>query len=37
VAQISAVVKNGKGKMHAVAGLTDPQIKDAATFYKSLK
>ena len=37
VAQVSAAVKNGKGKMHAVAGLTDPQIKDVAAFYKSLK
>jgi mono/diheme cytochrome c family protein len=37
VAQISAAVKSGKGKMHAVAGLTDAQIKDVAAFYKSLK
>lgn len=37
VAEISAVVKNGKGKMHPVPGLTDAQIKDVATFYKSLK
>jgi mono/diheme cytochrome c family protein len=37
VAQISAAIKNGKGKMHAVAGLTDAQIKDVAAFYKSLK
>jgi len=37
VAQISAVVKSGKGKMKPVAGLTDAQIKDVATFYKGLK
>jgi mono/diheme cytochrome c family protein len=37
VAQISAVVKDGKGKMHPVAGLTDDQIKDVAAFYKGLK
>lgn len=37
VAQVSAAVKSGKGKMHAVTGLTDAQIKDVAAFYKSLK
>jgi len=37
VDQVIATVKNGKGKMKPVAGLTDAQIKDAATFYKSLK
>ena len=37
VAQISAVVKDGKGKMKPIAGLTDDQIKDVATFYKGLK
>lgn len=37
VAQISATVKSGKGKMKPVAGLTDAQIKDVATFYKGLK
>lgn len=35
--QIEAV-KNGKGKMKAFAGkLTDPQIKDAVTYFRSLK
>ena len=37
VADMTAAVKNGKGKMHPIAGLTDPQIKDVATFYKGLK
>ncbi len=32
-----AAVKNGKGKMKPVAGLTDAQIKDAVTFYRGLK
>jgi mono/diheme cytochrome c family protein len=31
------VVKNGKGKMHPVAGLTDAQIKDVVAFYRGLK
>jgi cytochrome c553 len=37
VDQISAVVKNGKGKMHPVAGLTDEQVKAVATYFKTLK
>jgi len=37
VAQISATVKNGKGKMKPVAGLTDPQVKAVAEYFKSLK
>jgi mono/diheme cytochrome c family protein len=37
VAEMSAAVKNGKGKMKPVAGLTDAQIKDAVTYYKGLK
>jgi cytochrome c6 len=37
VAQISAAVKAGKGKMHPVAGLSDDQIKEVATFYHGLK
>jgi len=37
VAQIETTVKSGKGKMHPVAGLTDAQIKDAATYFHSLK
>ena len=35
--QMIAAVKNGKGKMKPVAGLTDAQIKDAVTFYRGLK
>jgi cytochrome c551 len=31
------VVKNGKGKMKPIAGLTDAQIKDVVTYYRSLK
>jgi mono/diheme cytochrome c family protein len=37
VAEMSAAVKNGKGKMKPIAGLTDAQIKDAVTYYKGLK
>lgn len=37
VAEMTAAVKNGKGKMKPVAGLTDAQIKDAVTYYKGLK
>lgn len=37
VAQISAAVKNGKGKMHAIAGLTDPQVAAVAAYFKTLK
>jgi mono/diheme cytochrome c family protein len=35
--QMSAAVKNGKGKMKPVAGLTDAQIKEVAAYYKGLK
>ena len=37
VVQISAVVKDGKGKMKPIAGLTDEQIKEVSAFYKGLK
>jgi mono/diheme cytochrome c family protein len=37
VDQMSAAIKGGKGKMKPIAGLTDAQIKDVATFYKGLK
>ena len=37
VPEMIAAVKNGKGKMKPVAGLTDAQIKDAVTYYKGLK
>ena len=35
--QMIDAVKNGKGKMKPVAGLTDAQIKDAVAFYRGLK
>jgi mono/diheme cytochrome c family protein len=37
VAQIEATVKNGKGKMKAIAGLTDAQVTAVAQYFKSLK
>jgi cytochrome c6 len=37
VDEVIAAVKNGKGKMHPVTGLTDPQVKDVAAYFKSLK
>src|SRR3974390_2670522 len=36
-AEMEAVVKNGKGKMKPIAGLSDPQIKDVVTYFRSLK
>jgi cytochrome c6 len=37
VDQIAAVVKNGKGKMKPVAGLSDDQVKAVSAFFKTLK
>ncbi len=37
VSQIVATVKNGKGKMKPVAGLTDPQVSAVAAYFKTLK
>jgi cytochrome c6 len=34
--QMFTAVKNGKGKMKPVTGLTDAQIKDAVDFYRGL-
>ena len=34
--QMIAAVKNGKGKMKPIAGLSDAQTKDVAGYYKSL-
>jgi hypothetical protein len=34
--QMVAAVKNGKGKMKPIAGLTDQQIKEAVIFYSGL-
>jgi mono/diheme cytochrome c family protein len=36
-AQMSAAIKDGKGKMKPIAGLTDAQIKDVVTYYRGLK
>jgi mono/diheme cytochrome c family protein len=35
--EMFTAVKNGKGKMKPVTGLTDAQIKDTVTFYRGLK
>lgn len=37
VDQVAATVKNGKGKMKPVAGLSDGDVKSVATYFKSLK
>lgn len=37
VDQIIATIKNGKGKMKPIAGLSDSDTKDVATYYKGLK
>ena len=37
VAQVEAAVKNGKGKMKPVAGLTDAQVSAVAAYFKTLK
>jgi mono/diheme cytochrome c family protein len=36
-ADVTAAVKSGKGKMKPVAGLSDAQVKDVVTYFKSLK
>ena len=36
-ADMIAAVKNGKGKMKPIAGLTDPQIKEVVVYFRSLK
>lgn len=36
-AEVTAVVKSGKGKMKPVAGLTDAQVKEVVAYFKSLK
>ena len=35
--QMLASVKNGKGKMKPVAGLSDAQMKDAVAYFRTLK
>ncbi len=37
VVQIEATVKDGKGKMKPVAGLSDADIKAVAAYFKTLK
>src|SRR5579863_1994472 len=37
VAQIEATVKNGKGKMKPIAGLTDAQVSAVSAYFKTLK
>lgn len=36
-AQIEAAIKNGKGKMKPIAGLSDAQVKSVAQYFKTLK
>lgn len=36
-AQVTAAVKNGKGKMKPVAGLNDEQVKEVVAYFRSLK
>jgi mono/diheme cytochrome c family protein len=35
--QVLDAVKNGKGKMKAVAGLSDAQMKDVVAYFRTLK
>jgi cytochrome c6 len=35
--QMAAAVKNGKGKMKPVVGLTDVQVKDVVAYFRGLK
>jgi mono/diheme cytochrome c family protein len=37
VDQMAAAVRNGKGKMKPVPGLTDAQVKDVVAYYRGLK
>jgi len=37
VDQIASTVKDGKGKMKPVAGLSDADVKSVAAFFKTLK
>jgi cytochrome c6 len=36
-AQVIAAIKNGKGKMKPIAGISDPDAKAVAAYFKSLK
>ena len=35
-AEMAAAVKNGKGKMKPVAGLTDAQVKEVVAYFREL-
>jgi len=35
--QVAATVKDGKGKMKPVAGLSDADVKSVAAYFKTLK
>jgi cytochrome c553 len=35
--QVATTVKNGKGKMKPIAGLSDTDVKAVAAFFKTLK
>jgi cytochrome c6 len=37
VAQVETQVKNGKGKMKPIAGLSDAQVQAVAEYFKTLK
>lgn len=37
VAQVAVAVKNGKGKMKPVAGLSDADVKSVSAYFKTLK
>jgi cytochrome c5 len=37
VDQMIAAVKNGKGKMKPITGLTDAQVKESVLYYRGLK
>jgi mono/diheme cytochrome c family protein len=36
-AEMITAVKDGKGKMKPIAGLTDPEIKEVVSYYRGLK
>jgi cytochrome c6 len=35
--QVAAAVKNGKGKMKPISGLSDAEVKAVSAFFKTLK
>ncbi len=35
--QVAATVKNGKGKMKPISGLSDAEVKAVSAFFKTLK